>query len=185
MQCSLGISNFLEEISSLSHSVAFLYFFTLITEEGFLISTGSLKKWDLDFPGGSVVENLPANAGDTGLIPDARTKILHITEQLSTCTTTTEACMHRVHALQQEKPPQWEACTPQLESALLTAIRESPRAAVKTQGSQKLKNKDKIPRPSHGTLGLSFPFPLLPNNYRLIYCSFLYPVHHEWLSKKL
>ena len=37
MKCSLGISNFLEEISSLSHSIVFLYFFTLITEEGFLI----------------------------------------------------------------------------------------------------------------------------------------------------
>ena len=34
MKCSLGISNFLEEISSLSHSVVFLYFFALITEEG-------------------------------------------------------------------------------------------------------------------------------------------------------
>ena len=39
MKCSLGISNFLEEISSLSHSVVFLYFFALITEEGFLISS--------------------------------------------------------------------------------------------------------------------------------------------------
>ena len=38
MKCSLGISNFLEEISSLSHSVVFLYFLALITEEGFLIS---------------------------------------------------------------------------------------------------------------------------------------------------
>ena len=36
MKCSLGISNFLEEISSLSHSVVFLYFFALITEQGFL-----------------------------------------------------------------------------------------------------------------------------------------------------
>ena len=35
---TLGISNFLEEISSLSHSVVFLCFFTLITEEGFLLS---------------------------------------------------------------------------------------------------------------------------------------------------
>ena len=35
---SLGISNFLEEISSLSHSVIFLYFFALIAEESFLIS---------------------------------------------------------------------------------------------------------------------------------------------------
>ena len=38
MKCSLGISNFLEEISSLSHSIVFLYFFALIPEEGFLIS---------------------------------------------------------------------------------------------------------------------------------------------------
>ena len=30
--------NFLEEISSLSHSIVFLYFFALITEEGFPIS---------------------------------------------------------------------------------------------------------------------------------------------------
>ena len=35
---SLGISNFLEEISSLSHSVLFLCFFALIAGEGFLIS---------------------------------------------------------------------------------------------------------------------------------------------------
>ena len=35
---SLGISNFLEEISSLSHSIVFLYFFALITEKGLLIS---------------------------------------------------------------------------------------------------------------------------------------------------
>ena len=38
MKCSLGMSNFLEEISSLSHSIFFVYFFALITEEGFLIS---------------------------------------------------------------------------------------------------------------------------------------------------
>ena len=38
MKCSLGISNFLEEISGLSHSIVFLYFFALIAEEGFFIS---------------------------------------------------------------------------------------------------------------------------------------------------
>ena len=38
MKSSLGISDFLEEISSLSHSIVFLYFFALIIEEGFLIS---------------------------------------------------------------------------------------------------------------------------------------------------
>ena len=34
-----------------------------------------------NIPGGSEVKNLPANAGDTGLIP-------HATEGLSPCTTT-------------------------------------------------------------------------------------------------
>ena len=38
MKCPLGISNFLEEISSLSQSVVFLYIFLLITDEAFLIS---------------------------------------------------------------------------------------------------------------------------------------------------
>ena len=33
MKCSLGISDFLEEMSSLSHFVVFLYFFALIAEE--------------------------------------------------------------------------------------------------------------------------------------------------------
>ena len=40
------VSNFLEEISSLSHSIVFLYVFALITEEGFLISPCySLELW--------------------------------------------------------------------------------------------------------------------------------------------
>ena len=39
MICFLGISNFLEEVSRLSHSLVFLYFFALIAEEGFLISS--------------------------------------------------------------------------------------------------------------------------------------------------
>ena len=47
MKCSLGISNFLEEISSLSYSIVFLYFFALIAEEGFLISLAIL--WNYAF----------------------------------------------------------------------------------------------------------------------------------------
>ena len=50
MKYSLGISNFLEEISSLSHSVVFLYFFALIAEETFLslldILQNSAFKWE-------------------------------------------------------------------------------------------------------------------------------------------
>ena len=49
VKCSLSIYNFLEEPSSLSHSIVFLYFFALITKEGFLISPcylwNSAFKW--------------------------------------------------------------------------------------------------------------------------------------------
>ena len=48
-QCSLGISNFLEVISRLSHSIVFLYFFALMAKEAFLsplaIPWNSASKW--------------------------------------------------------------------------------------------------------------------------------------------
>ena len=83
MKCSLGISNFLKEISSLSHSIIF---FTLISEEGFLISPWySLEHCiqmgisflfsfafpfsSFSFPGGSVGKVSAYNAGDRGSIP--------------------------------------------------------------------------------------------------------------------
>ena len=56
---------------------------------------------------------------------------------LSLCATTTETHAPRDCALQQEKPLQWEACTPQRRVAPLAATRESPRTATKTQHSQK------------------------------------------------
>ena len=62
-----------------------------------------LEKHSWDVSGGAVVKNLPANAGDTGLIPGPG-KIPHAAEQLSPCATTTEACTTRAHAPQQEKP---------------------------------------------------------------------------------
>ena len=50
MKCSLGISNFLKEISSLSHSIVFLYFFALITEEESLLFFGTLHSNGYIFP---------------------------------------------------------------------------------------------------------------------------------------
>ena len=52
MKCSFGISDFLEDISSLSHSVVFLYLFALITEEGFLMTNQDsvLKSRDITLP---------------------------------------------------------------------------------------------------------------------------------------
>ena len=43
MKCSLGISNSLEEIASISHSIVFLYFFSLITDKGFISPCYSLE----------------------------------------------------------------------------------------------------------------------------------------------
>ena len=51
-----------------------------------------------NFPGGPVVESLPSNAGDTGLILGPGTKILYATGQLSLSTTATEPRCSRAHA---------------------------------------------------------------------------------------
>ena len=53
-----------------------------------------------DFPGGPLVKNLPANAGDTGSVIGL---IPHATEQLSPCATTTEAQCPRGCVPQPEK----------------------------------------------------------------------------------
>ena len=52
----------------------------------------SVLKKKQDFPGGAVVKNPSANAGDTGLIPGpiCRRKIPHAMEQQSWWATTTE-----------------------------------------------------------------------------------------------
>ena len=49
------------------------------------------KREHWDFPAGSVVKNLPSNAGDAGSIPGQGTKIPQTKEQLSPCTTTRES----------------------------------------------------------------------------------------------
>ena len=43
-----------------------------------------------DFPGGPVVESLPCNAGDVGLILGQGTRVPHAVGQLSPCTAITE-----------------------------------------------------------------------------------------------
>ena len=78
-----------------------------------------------------MVKNLPANAGDMGSSPGPgrshmpRSNEAHAPQLLNLrsrarkpqllnlCTTTTDAHTPRAHAPQQEKPPQWEACSPQ------------------------------------------------------------------------
>ena len=63
------------------------------------------------FPSGAVVENLPANAGDTGSISGPgrshmpQSNYAREPQLLSLCATTTEAREPRACAPQQEKPP--------------------------------------------------------------------------------
>ena len=81
--------------------------------------TSQLKKSDRDLPGDTVVKNPPANAGDTGLSPGLGRSHMPWSnwapapQLLSLPATTTEACAPRARALQQEKPPHWEARAPQ------------------------------------------------------------------------
>ena len=112
------------------------------------------KEQGRDFPGGPGVKNLPAKAADRGLILDLGTKILHASGRLSPCTNLLNPCtlepVHRNYwtpepnywnplpracALQQDKPRQREACTPQLGSSPTT--RGSLHTAAKTQCCQK------------------------------------------------
>ena len=59
-------------------------------------------------------------------------------------TTTAEPTCHRVHAPQQEEPPQREACTPQLKrSPHLPQLQKSPHKATKTWHSHKQINYTK------------------------------------------
>ena len=68
--------------------------------------------------GGSVVKNLPASARDMGSIPGPGTKMPHAAEQLSLHAAASEFTCPKVHALQQEKPRQWEARATQLSRSL-------------------------------------------------------------------
>ena len=88
------------------------------------------------FPGGAVVENLLANAGDTGSSPGlggshmlqsnwAREPQLLSLRVWSLCSATREAAIVKRPAHRDEEWP------------LLAATRESPRTETKTQHSQK------------------------------------------------
>ena len=93
----------------------------------------------LGFPGGAVVENLPANAGDTGSSPGLG-GFPHAAEQLGPWATTTEParrepvlCNKRGH--DSESPVHRDEEWPPLATT-----RESPRTETKTQHSHKLIN---------------------------------------------
>lgn len=57
-----------------------------------------------DIPAGPGAKNLPADAEDTGSIPSPGRS--HMPQSRKACVPTTEACVSRACASQQEKPPQ-------------------------------------------------------------------------------
>ena len=89
-----------------------------------------------DCPGGPVVKKPPSNAGNMGLIPGEGTKIHHVMEQPSPCTTTTELVYSRAHVLHLRS-----LCSATRETTATrnphSTITESPCAATKNQCSQK------------------------------------------------
>jgi len=75
--------------------------FSFKREAGEAVKNSSYEK-ALDFPGGPVVKNLPANAGYTGLTSWSG-KIPQNSGQLHLCAVTAEAITPRTRAPQQEK----------------------------------------------------------------------------------
>ena len=99
----------------------------------------SLPPWREDtegFPGGLVVENLPANAGDTGSSPGLGRSHM-ATEQLGPWATTTdparlEPVLRDKRGRDSERPAHRDEEWPPL-----AATKESPRTETKTQHSHK------------------------------------------------
>ena len=115
----------------------------------------------MGFPDGSVVKNPPANAGDTGSIPGsgrshhAPEQLDHAPQLLSLCSrawephllsprvAAREACTPGAQAPQGEKPLQWEARTPQLESNPHTTWSEKSLSGNEDPAQPKINNKSK------------------------------------------
>ena len=102
-----------------------------------------------DFPGGPVVKNTPSNARDVGPIPSHRTKIPHVTGQLSPWATTTEptyfnqrACMPQLQSPRALEPARHnqrkKTCTPQPERSL----RATTKSLRTTMEDPACRNKD-------------------------------------------
>ena len=112
---------------------------------------GPLRKKDKGFPGGSVVENLPANAGDTGSSPGlgrshmsrsdwAREPQLLSLRIWSLCSATREAAIMRGPRTAMRSGPR----LPQLEKAL--AQKRRPNTAIKKERKKERKNETKKER---------------------------------------
>ena len=99
-----------------------------------------------DFPGGPLIQNSPANAGDTVWILGLGRSLMPwgswacvpqlLSRALGPVRAATEARVLRARGLKQERPPPGDPCTWQRRAASAAATRKSC-TAVKTQDSQK------------------------------------------------
>ena len=96
----------------------------------------ALKIPQQNFPGTSVVKNLPSHAGDAGSIPGLRRSNRPWSNKARGWQLLSQDS--RAHALQQEEPLQWEAYVPKPDrNTPLTATGEGLHAAVEIQRSHK------------------------------------------------
>ena len=101
-----------------------------------------LKLYTRDFPGGAVVKNLPANAGDTRSIPGlGRSHMPWATKPMGhnywACALEPARHNYWAHMSQLLKPVCLEPVFHNDEQPLLATATESPHAATKTQCNQK------------------------------------------------
>ena len=107
----------------------------------------------LGFPGGLVVKNLPANAGDTSLIPDLGRSYMPwgnyscVPQLLRLCSRAWEPKLLKpatACAPQPEKPLQWEALIPQLETRPRSLQLENGPRSNKDQAQPKINKYIKL-----------------------------------------
>ena len=120
-----------------------------------------------DFPGGSVVGSLPANAGDT----DSVSKISHAMGQLSQCTTSIEPIFQSPHATNAEalepvfhkKRSKLNEKPMQCNQPLLTKTRENLCTAMKSLcTATNTAKKEKTDLSTSNTHSLSLSTEILP-----------------------
>ena len=91
------------------------------------------KKVNMGFPGGSGAANLPASAGDMGLIPCPRgSNWAQMPQVLNQCSGAQELWRPkpehpRACALQRERPLQWKAHAPQLSGSCSLQLKKKPK----------------------------------------------------------
>ena len=105
------------------------------------VTTHGKKAWGC--PGGPAAEN--PRAKESARVPPSAWEGPTCSEQLSPCTTTTEARVLRTPALQREKPQQREAGAPQLERSLCPATKTQHSWKEINKSVKKIQKEDAIP----------------------------------------